>query len=353
MSSARLSPLNTVHERLQAKLVDFGGWNMPLSYPAGTIAEHMACRERAALFDVSHLGTVRLRGAGAFDLLQKAFTNDLDKIAPGQTQYTHMLDEGGSVIDDLIVWWVTDDTFDVVANASNTAPVTNVIGGEDVTATRAVIAVQGPSARSILATVFPEAATVVHNHVQQLTWHEYSVTVAGTGYTGEDGVELAIEKSGAEALWNALQEAGAFPAGLGARDTLRLEAGLPLHGHELGDGITPLQASLGWVVAWEKGEFTGRASLLEEKQRGLMRRLRGLKLSGRQPPRAGNPVRAGSEPVGVVTSGNYSPVLNAGIALGLLGPDVQIGDSVQIDVRGRALDAEVVKLPFVKKRSAG
>lgn len=347
----RVSPLNAVHERLGAKLVDFGGWNMPVSYPSGTIAEHLACREGAAMFDVSHLGTVRVGGPDAFKTLQYAFTNDLNRIAPGETQYTHMLDDEGSVVDDLIVWWIGDEQFDVVANASNTTPVTDAIGGEDVTSTRAVIAIQGPSARAIVTTVFPDAAKVAHNNVKQLTWEGHNVTVAGTGYTGEDGVELAIDVAGAEDLWNALQEAGARPAGLGARDTLRLEAGLPLHGHELGPGITTLQASLGWVLAWDKGDFRGRSALDAEKANGLKRRLRGLVCEGRQPPRSGNEVFTEDASVGVITSGNYAPVLGCGIALGLLSPDTKIGDKVHIDVRGRRINAEVVKLPFVKKRS--
>lgn len=347
----RVSPLNAVHERLGAKLVDFGGWNMPVSYPTGTIAEHMACRQTAAIFDVSHLGTVRLTGPEAMAKLQYAFTNDLNRIAPGETQYTHMLDDEGSVVDDLIVWWIDDEQFDVVANASNTTPVTDAIGGDDVTPTRAVIAIQGPSARAITEVVFPDAAKVAHNHVQRLSWEGFDVTVAGTGYTGEDGVELAIETAGAEQLWNALQEAGAIPAGLGARDTLRLEAGLPLHGHELGPGITTLQAGLGWVLAWDKGDFRGREALAQEKTDGLKRRLRGIVCEGRQPPRAGNEVFMENDAVGVITSGNYAPVLGRGIALGLLSPDVKPGAQIHIDVRGRRINAEVVKLPFVQKRS--
>jgi aminomethyltransferase len=348
---ARVSPLNAVHERLGAKLVDFGGWDMPVSYPTGTIAEHLACREKAAMFDVSHLGTVRLVGPEAIDTLQYAFSNDLRRIAPGETQYTHMLDDEGSVIDDLIVWWIDDEQFDVVANASNITPVVDAIGGEDVTTSRAVIAVQGPSARAIVQMVFPEAAEVAHNRVRRLRWDGHDVTVAGTGYTGEDGVELAIDTAGAEDLWNALQEAGATPAGLGARDTLRLEAGLPLHGHELGPGITTLQAGLGWVLAWDKGDFRGRAALDAEKATGVQRRLRGLLCNGRQPPRSGNEVLTEDDNIGVVTSGNYAPTLGRGIALGLLSPAVEIGAKVHVDVRGRRIDAEVVKLPFVQKRS--
>jgi aminomethyltransferase len=173
--------------------------------------------------------------------------------------------------------------------------------------------------------------------------------VAGTGYTGEDGVELAVPAAEAPALWDAIGDAGVVPAGLGARDTLRLEAGLPLHGHELGPGITPLQAGLGWVVAWGKGDFRGRGPLEEEKARGVHRRLRGLSVEGRRPPRAEQAVVRAGEPVGVVTSGNFSPELGHGVALAFLPPDAADGDRLQVDARGTLLDATVVRPPFVKR----
>jgi aminomethyltransferase len=175
------------------------------------------------------------------------------------------------------------------------------------------------------------------------------LVVAGTGYTGEDGVELHVAAADAPVLWEALCGAGIEPAGLGARDTLRLEAGLPLHGHELGAGITPLQAGLGWVVGWEKPDFRGRAPLAAERERGIARRLRGLDVQGRRPPRAGSRVLRAGVDVGVVTSGNFSPMLGNGIALAFVPPDVASGDAMQIDVRGQLLDAEVVPLPFVKR----
>src|SRR4051812_1451427 len=210
-------------------MVPFGGWDMPLSYPSGTLAEHTACRSAAVAFDVSHLGTVRVTGEGGFDRLQAALTNDLGKIAPGRAQYTHLLDEtDASVLDDIIVWWVDEERFDVMPNASNTSRVLDAIGGEDVTASRAIIAVQGPRAREVVAKVSADAAAVERF---QVTTTDLGV-VAGTGYTGEDGVELAVPAADAAEVWSAIVAAGASPAGLGARDTLRLEAGLPLHGHE-------------------------------------------------------------------------------------------------------------------------
>ena len=341
------SALYAEHIELGAKLVDFGGWEMPLSYPEGTIAEHMACRVDAAVFDVSHLGTVRVDGPGSFELLQTSLTNDLNKIGPGRAQYQHLLDENdASVMDDLIVWWVGDERFDVMPNASNTARVISVLGGNDVTEQRAVIAVQGPRARERLATVSPEAAAVGHFAVADFEFANVACRVAGTGYTGEDGVECAVPIEAAPAFWRAVVAAGVKPAGLGARDTLRLESGLPLHGHELGAGITPLQASLAWVVSWDKGPFRGREALEKERETGPWRRLRGLLAEGRRPPRNGDDVLIGQAVAGTVTSGNYSPVLQRGIALAFLPPETALGTEVEISLRGGNVPAVVVKPPF-------
>ncbi|MGK2946978.1 MAG: glycine cleavage system aminomethyltransferase GcvT [Acidimicrobiales bacterium] len=347
----RTSPLDAAHRALGAKMTEFGGWDMPLSYPDGTLAEHRACRSGAVAFDVSHLGTVRVSGDSALDRLQASLTNDLTKVGPGRAQYTHLLDEAdGSVLDDIIVWWVAEDAFDVMPNASNTERVVAAIGGEDVTSTRAIIAVQGPEARSRLASIAPEAAAVGRFRVGTAEVAGVRCTVAGTGYTGEDGLELAVPVDGAPGVWEAVLGTGVTPAGLGARDTLRLEAGLPLHGHELGPGITPLQAGLGWVVAWDKpGGFRGRDALVAERERGVARRLRGLAVEGRRPPRAEQAVLVDGAPAGVVTSGNFSPVLGHGIALAFLPPEVGEGSEVAIDVRGSAVGARVVATPFVTK----
>ncbi len=292
---------------------------MPLSYGSGTVAEHRACREDSVVFDVSHLGTVRVAGPGSFDRLQATLSNDLAKVTPGRAQYTHLLaEDDGSVVDDLIVWWVSGDAFDVMPNASNTDRVLEAVGGVDTTDDRCVIAVQGPHARTRLATVVPDAASVPRFGVAAVVWQGVPCRAAGTGYTGEDGIELAVPVDAAEALWAALLATGIQPAGLGARDTLRLEAGLPLHGHELGPGITPLQAGLGWVVGWEKPEFRGRAALEDERRRGVARQLVGVRTEGRQPPRQGSGLRRDGQPAGIVTSGNFSPMLGCGIALGLL-----------------------------------
>jgi aminomethyltransferase len=346
------SPLDNRHRALGAKMVPFGGWEMPIQYPSGTLAEHEACRTGAAVFDVSHLGTVRVEGAGALDRLQAVLTNDLGKIAAGRTQYTHLLDaDDASVLDDIIVWWVGEGRFDVMPNASNTARVVDAVAGRDVTAERAVLAVQGPQARERLATVSPEAAAVARRAVAEVEVLGRPCVVAGTGYTGEDGVELAVPRVHAAAVWDAVVATGVTPAGLGARDTLRLEAALPLHGHELGPGITPLQAGLGWVVAWGKGDFQGYGPLAAERERGVTRLLRGLEVEGRRPPRADCPVLVDGEVAGVVTSGNVSPTLRRGIALAFLPPDVGEGAEVVVDIRGVHAPARVVPTPFYRPAS--
>jgi aminomethyltransferase len=338
-------------------MVPFGGWDMPLEYPPGTIAEHLACRRSAVVFDVSHLGTVRLHGPDAFPRLQAALSNDLNKISPGRAQYTHLLDEAdASVLDDIIVWWHPRgegdgdaDVFDVMPNASNTDRVRGAIGGADTTAERAILAVQGPEALARLASVCADAAAVGRFRVAHGSWEGAGCTVAGTGYTGERGVEIAIPAGAAAELWEAIVAAGIEPAGLGARDTLRLEAGLPLHGNELGPGITPLQAGLGWVVAWDKGDFRGRAALEAERERGVSRHLVGITTEGRRPPRSHCAVLVDGGVAGEVTSGNYSPVLGHGIALAFVPPEVGEGTAVEVDVRGTLLPGTVVATPFVTR----
>jgi aminomethyltransferase len=347
----RTSPLDARHRARNAKMVPFGGWEMPIQY-TGVLDEHRACRDDAVVFDVSHLGSVECRGPDALARLQWLLTNDLDRISAGRAQYTHLLDpDDAHVVDDIIVWWVEPERFFVMPNASNTVRLTNAYAdgfdGEpptDITGTRAVLAVQGPNAREKLATISADAAAVPRFAVQPVgDW-----VVAGTGYTGEDGVEIHVPADAAPSLWDDLLAAGIAPAGLGARDTLRLEAGLPLHGHELGPGITPLQARLGWVVRWDKGDFRGRPPLEAERSAGPKRLLDGLAFAGRQPGRDGAVVSRDGNAIGGVTSGNFSPTLGHAIAFAFLPPDLEPGDEVEVDVRGKALPATVVKTPFVK-----
>jgi aminomethyltransferase len=332
---------------------------MPLSY-TGVLDEHRACRAGAVVFDVSHLGTLHVAGPGALGALQELLTNDLRRIAPGQAQYTHLLDDADAhVVDDIIVWWRGPDDFLVMPNASNTAPTLEAFAVAlatapapftvvDVTGDRVLLAVQGPQVRARLAEVVPAAAAVGRFAVARVDHAGHALTVGGTGYTGEDGVELSLPVEAAGAVWDALVAAGVTPAGLGARDTLRLEMGYPLHGHELGPGITPLQAGLGWVVSWDKGPFRGREALAAEKERGVARRLRGLLLEGRQAPREGYDVLVDGAAAGRVTSGNFSPTLERGIGLAFLPPAVAPGTAVAVDVRGRTVPAEVVSPPFVR-----
>lgn len=343
--------LYDLHVELGAKIVPFGGWEMPLQYQTGTVAEHLACRHDAVVFDVSHLGTVRCEGAGMFDALQNTLTNDLAKIAPGRAQYTHLLTDEGFVVDDIIVWWVSENEFDVMPNASNTSGVTSVLPGRDVTAERCVLAVQGPHARAKVAIVDPRFAETERFRVSRVDYEGVEVRVAGTGYTGEPGLEIAAPNEVAERIFRRLVGAGVTPAGLGARDTLRLEAALPLYGHELSLRSTTLEAGLGWVLGWKKATFRGRAAVERERERGVARRLTGVVTPGRQPLRDGAEVVAGNQNVGTLTSGNFSPVLEHGIGMGLLKPGLEAGRDVTIMLRGREIPATVTTLPFVRKDS--
>ena len=337
------------HVELGAKIVPFGGWEMPLQYATGTVAEHLRCRSDAVVFDVSHLGTVRCDGDAMFDALQDTLTNDLRKIAPGRAQYTHLLNDDGFVVDDIIVWWVGDNEFDVMPNASNTSGVTSALPGVDVTDQRCVLAVQGPKAREKVAAVDQRFADVGRFRVTRFNYQGSEVRVAGTGYTGEEGLEIAAPNEVAEELLRALVSVDITPAGLGARDTLRLEAALPLYGHELSLTSTTLQAKLGWVIGWDKATFRGRAAVEAERERGSSSLLTGVMVEGRQPLRDGATVESGGTDVGTLTSGNFSPVLGRGIGMGLLSPNLVEGADVVVTLRGRAVPAKVVPLPFVRK----
>ncbi len=343
--------LYDTHVEIGAKIVPFGGWAMPLHYATGTVQEHLTCRRDAVVFDVSHLGTVRCDGPAMYDAIQATLTNDLRKIGPGRAQYTHLLDDDGFVVDDIIVWWVGENEFDVMPNASNTAGVTDALPGRDVTHERCVLAVQGPQARAKAGLVDPRFAAVGRFRVERIDFRGVEVRVAGTGYTGEAGVELSVPNAAARELLLELIAAGVTPAGLGARDTLRLEAALPLYGHELTRSSTTLEAGLGWVLGWDKAEFRGRAAVVAERERGPRRHVTGVIAEGRQPLRDGAMVVADDVAVGALSSGNFSPVLERGIGMGLLNRVLEPETAVNVQLRGRDVAARVVALPFVRKAS--
>ncbi|HQT99407.1 MAG TPA: glycine cleavage system aminomethyltransferase GcvT [Acidimicrobiales bacterium] len=343
--------LYDAHVALGAKIVPFGGWEMPLQYATGTVAEHLACRRDAVVFDVSHLGTVRCDGVQMFEVLQRTLTNDLTKIAPGRAQYTHLLNDDGGVVDDIIVWWVGAHEFDVMPNASNTNGVMSALPGVDVTSERCVLAVQGPNARAKAARVDARFGDVARFRVTRFDFGGVEVRVAGTGYTGEAGLEIAAPNEVAAEIFERLIAAEVTPAGLGARDTLRLEAALPLYGHELTLHSTTLEAKLGWVLGWHKETFRGRASVERERERGVARFLTGVAVGGRQPLRDGAEVFVAGESIGSLSSGNFSPTLERGIGLGLFSRALEPGSAVTVVLRGRELDATVVALPFVQKES--
>jgi aminomethyltransferase len=354
------SPLHEKHTALGATLGAFGGWSMPLAYPAGTVAEHTSVREAVGVFDVSHLGKLAITGPGAADFVNRCFTADLGKIGPGKAQYTLCCTESGGVVDDIIVYLVGPDEVLAVPNAANAARVAELLRAaapDGVTVTDrhrdlAVLAVQGPKAAEVLVTVLPGAADLAG--MEYMAFADVAgVRVCRTGYTGERGYELLVPADDAPRVWDALLAAaeplGGGPAGLGARDTLRTEMGYPLHGQDLSEDITPVQAGSGWAVGWSKPEFWGRTALLAEKEAGPARRLRGLRATGRGVPRPGMAVLADGKQVGATTSGTFSPTLKTGVALALIdtGSGVGIDDQVTVDVRGRALECTVVKPPFV------
>jgi len=352
-------PLEGRHRDHGATFAPFGGWLMPVAY-AGTVGEHTATRQTVGLFDVSHLGKALVAGPGAVDFVNSALTNDLRRIGPGQAQYTLCCSAEGGVIDDLIAYYVDDDEVFLVPNAANTAAVVAALAdaapGNIVVADQhrsyAVLAVQGPRSTEVLSALGLPTELPYMSFVDA-TYAGVPVRICRTGYTGEHGYELLPPWDAAPVLFDALVEQviarGGQLAGLGARDTLRTEMGYPLHGHELSLDISPLQARCGWAVGFGKASFWGREALLAEKQTGPRRVLRGLRAVGRGVPRAGMTVVRGSEPVGVVTSGTFSPTLGAGVALALIdsAADVSDGERLEVDVRGRALECDVVKPPFV------
>ncbi|MCF8555755.1 MAG: glycine cleavage system aminomethyltransferase GcvT [Candidatus Planktophila sp.] len=354
------SPLDEKHLALGAKMADFGGWSMPIEYPGGgVLAEHTAVRERVGLFDVSHLGKASVVGNGALDFLNHCLTNDLNKIEDGSAQYTLLCAPNGGVIDDLIAYRNSSSDFFLVPNASNTSDVVKVLQEQAPPCVEvrnlhndfAVLAIQGPLAPQVLAQlgVVTDIDYMAFTHV---TISGADVIVCRTGYTGEQGFELLPRVEDASRVWDAITDVittmGGLVCGLGARDTLRTEMGYPLHGHELGLQITPVEASAGWAIGWKKASFIGSEILKDQREKGASRKSFALKSLDRGIPRAGMVVKdINGSTVGEITSGTFSPTLKVGIGLALLKSDIEIGQKLIIDVRGRDSQCEVVKLPFV------
>jgi glycine cleavage system T protein (aminomethyltransferase) len=363
----RHSPLEAVHEGLGAKLGPFAGWNMPIEY-AGALKEHEAVRERVGLFDLTHLGKVDVTGPGAVGMLQRVVTNDLSKAAVGEALYNLVLNEGGGVIEDLIVYRLDDQRYFVVPNAANAQRVLRLLEEEPAEDRLHLVyhqdwcflAVQGPESVQVTAHLFPEASDLGFMRCVETEYHRRPVILTRSGYTGEVGFELFTYQDIAVDLWADLTAAaspfGGMPCGLAARDVLRLEMGYPLYGQDLFESGTALEAGLSWAVSFDKGDFRGRDALLRQRDQGLPSRLRGLRMEERRHiPRAHYPVMRRDDIVGEVTSGTFSPLLQKGIALAYLWPAdvVDVGAEVEVDVRGRRGRATVVRPPFVDRNPRG
>jgi len=342
---------------------------MPLEFAGGgVLAEHDAVRSAVGLFDVSHMGTFVVTGNGAKDGLNEIFTNDLDRIAPGQAQYSMLCNDSGGVIDDLFVYLVSDDRVVVVPNAANASvvigTVERILESRDVrlidqSPSTAIIAVQGPKSPEVVKSVGLTSDLPYLGFIERDTDHGH-VLLARTGYTGEHGYELLVDASEAVFWWTALTAAavaaGGRVCGLGARDTLRTEMGYALHGHELSLDINPVEAGVGWAIGWEKLAFPGSSALKSIRESGPERKLVGLRFLDRGVPRAGMVVAAHAESsavLGKTTSGTFSPTSKQGIALALLDSEVALGQVVSVDVRGRSCRAEVVRPPFVDSSPRG
>lgn len=365
MSDLKRTPLNAAHRSLAAKMVDFGGWDMPVQYPAGIIEEHLAVRTRAGLFDVSHMGEFRVKGKQALAYLDHLTPNAVAKLVDGQVQYTAMLYPNGTFVDDLLIYREGPEEFLLVVNASNIdkdfAWATEQAAGFDVALTdesdaTGQIAIQGPRAEAILQTLTDRVlGDVQYYHFTHGKVAGRDVLLSRTGYTGEDGFEVYCPAADTEHLWNAMlaagQGEGLLPAGLGCRNTLRLEARLALYGHEINDGIHALEAGLGWIVKLDKGDFIGAEALRKVKAEGLTRRLVGFRtFEKRDIGRDGMPVLVDGKPAGFVTSGAPSPTCGVNLGLAYVPVDqAAVGTRLEIEIRGRACPAEIIPTPFYKR----
>jgi glycine cleavage system T protein (aminomethyltransferase) len=356
------TPLYESHRRAGAKLVDFAGWEMPVQY-AGVIEEHRAVRSAAGLFDVSHMGEVLVKGPGAEAFLQRLTPNDVAKLQPGRSHYSALLNEHGTYLDDLIVSRLATEEFLIVVNAANAASDFAWISGqphpgctvEDISDRYALLALQGPHAARILQRLTALELPAIKYYrfaIGEIAGH--GALVSRTGYTGEDGFEMFVEPEAAAPLWATLLESGAadglVPAGLGARDTLRLEAGMALYGHEIDATTTPLEAGLEWTVKFDKGDFLGRATLVEQRERGVARRLVGFEVKDRGIARQGHQVLHQGEVVGAVTSGTWSPTFERALGMAYVPSELAAaGTPITLAVRAKELSAQVVEMPLYRR----
>ncbi|HVW05916.1 MAG TPA: glycine cleavage system aminomethyltransferase GcvT [Vicinamibacterales bacterium] len=364
-SGLKQTPLHATHLASGARMVDFGGWDMPVEY-SGITDEHVAVRTRAGLFDVSHMGQIELAGADALATVQALTSNDASRLAIGQAQYSALTTAEGTFVDDILVYRLTEQHFLLVVNAANAKKDYAWIAGRaaerggnvavvDTSARYALIALQGPASPQILREL-----TAIELDAMRYYWFGTGevagvrATVSRTGYTGEDGFEIFVAPAQAPRVWQALLQAGAAydirPCGLGARDTLRLEACMRLYGNEMDETVSVLEAGLEWIVAWQKPDFLGAARLREQKAAGVTRRLVAFEMIDRAIARHGHPVVVDGVPVGVVTSGTQTPTIKKAVGLAMVPVGLTtIGTELQIDVRGRCVRAQVVKEPFYKR----
>jgi aminomethyltransferase len=359
--------LNDLHRRLGGRMVEFGGWDMPVQYPAGTVSEHLRTRKHAGLFDVSHMGEIDVRGPDAISFVNRLASNDASKLIDGQAQYSALTTPEGTVIDDLLVYRFAEDHLLLVVNAGTTEKDWDWISSHrrdenvqlrDLSAEYCQIALQGPDALSILQllTTVP-LDEIKYYHFTEDKVDGVAAIISRTGYTGEDGFEIYAAAEKAQGLWNKIldvgkygEEYGVLPCGLAARNTLRLEAGMCLYGHEIDETTTLLEANLGWICKLNKGEFIGREQLQKQKGEGIKRKLIGFEVTDRGIARDGQEVLIDGQRVGRVTSGSPAPFLKKNIGMAYVPADLaNEGRAIEIDVRGRPVSAQIVPLPFYKR----
>ena len=364
VNGMKKTPLYQAHDELGGKIIDFGGWALPVQY-SGVVDEHDCVRNRAGLFDVSHMGEIIVRGPEASQYIQKIITNDISQIKDSQIAYTPMCYDHGGVIDDLLVYKYDENKYLLVVNAANTEKdyqwmqenLKEKAEIENISDKMAQIAIQGPKSESILQklTDTPLDTLSFYTFQDNVDLEGIKALVSRTGYTGEDGFEVYVSSTEALDLWrkllNAGKKEGMVPAGLGARDILRFEAALPLYGQEITQDISPLEARLGIFVKLNKDKFIGKEALLKQKEQGLERKLVGIEMIDRGIPRHNYKVRFNNKDIGFITTGSYSPTLDKNIGLALIEEKhAEIGEKVDVVIREKPMKATIIKLPFYKKK---